>query len=78
MKFMDTTRVEIDKMVQLLEERFEEDPETHIRPSVMRWLSDPLKPQDENGRFRVNPLVLIVLVVWLIAAGAFLYYGYWA
>lgn len=77
MTLMDTIRVEIDKMVQCLEQRFEQDPETHITSRVMRWLSDPLKPQDENGRFRVNPLLLIVLVVCLIAAGAFLYYGYW-
>jgi hypothetical protein len=74
---METKRSEIDNMMQFLEERFDQDPETHITPRLMRWLSDPLKPQDENGRFRVNPLVLIMLVVCLIAAGAFLYYGYW-
>jgi hypothetical protein len=73
---METNRVEIDNMLQFLEKRFDEDPETHIKPRVMRWLSDPLKPQDENGRFRVNPLVLVVLLVCGIAAGAFLYCGY--
>lgn len=67
-----------DDMLQLVRDRFEQDPDAQILPKLMRWFADPLKPQDEKGRFRPSPVVLMVLVIGLIAVTAFLYFGYWA
>jgi hypothetical protein len=71
-------RSEHDDMLQLLRERFAQDSDEQILPRLTRWLADPLKPVNEAGYFRPSPLVLVVLVVGLIAVGAFLYFGYWA
>ena len=69
---------EHDEMPQLLKERFAQDSEAQILPRFTRWVADPLKPLNEAGYFRPSPVVLAVLVVGLIAVGAFLYFGYWA
>jgi cytoskeletal protein RodZ len=67
---------EKDLMMQRLRERFAQDQESEIVPRLMRWFADPLKPEDENGRFRPNPAVLLVAVVGMIAVGAFFYFGW--
>ena len=67
---------EEDNMVELLGERFAQDLDAQIVPRLTRWFADPLKPEDERGRFRPNPAALLVVVLGLIAMGAFLYFGY--
>ena len=37
-----------------------EDPEDRLRGHIIRRLADPLKPRTSDGRFRVNPLLLIL------------------
>lgn len=69
---------EIAVMLDHLRKRFAEDPEARITAKLTRWLADPLKPQDRNGRFRPSPVLLIMLASGLTAASAFLYFGYWA
>ncbi len=69
---------EHDDMLQLLRERFAQNLEEQILPRATRWLADPLKPLNEAGQFRPSPVALVVLVVGLIAVGAFFYFGYWA
>ena len=40
---------------------------------LLRLVEDPLKPRDEHGRFRVNPiLLLLAIVVLALALGTFL------
>lgn len=63
-------------MMQRLRERFAQDQESEIVPRLMSWFADPLKPEDESGRFRPNPAVLLVAVVGVIAVGAFFYFGW--
>ena len=53
-----------------------EDPEDRLRGHIIRRLGDPLKPWTSNGRFRVNPLVLILGSVALVSVGIFLFFGY--
>ena len=67
-----------DEMLQLVKERFAQDSDAQILSRFTRWLADPLKPVNEAGYFRPSPVLLAVLVVGLIAVGAFLYFGYWA
>jgi hypothetical protein len=35
-------------------------------------VEDPLKPRDEHGRLRVNPILLLLTLVLALALGAFL------
>lgn len=53
-----------------------EDPEDRLRSHIIRRLGDPLKPRTGDGRFRVNPLLLILGFVALVSAGIFLFFNY--
>ena len=53
-----------------------EDPEDRLRGHIIRRLGDPLKPLTSEGRFRVNPLLLILGSVALVSVGIFLFFSY--
>lgn len=40
--------------------------------ALLRLVEDPLKPRDENGRFRVNPILPLLVLVLALASGTFL------
>ena len=39
---------------------------------LLMWVEDPLKPRDEHGRFRANPILLLLALVLALALGTFL------
>jgi len=53
-----------------------EDPEDRLRGHITRRLGDPLKPRTNDGRFRVNPLLLMLGSVALIGVGIFFCFSY--
>ena len=53
-----------------------EDPEDRRRGHIIRLLGDPLKPRTSDGRFRVNPLLLIFGSVALVSVGIFVFFSY--
>jgi len=53
-----------------------EDQEDRLRGHIVRRLRDPLKPRTSDGRFRVNPLLLMLVSVALIGVGIFLFFSY--
>jgi L-alanine-DL-glutamate epimerase-like enolase superfamily enzyme len=46
-----------------------------LRDSLLRWLEDPLKPQTAAGRLRVNPILVLLVSLAVMAAGTFLFFG---
>ena len=46
-----------------------------LRDSLLRWLEDPLKPQTATGRLRVNPILVLLVSLAVMAAGTFLFFG---
>ena len=66
---------ETEEMLLRLQDRFAQDPEARILPGFRRWIADPLKPQDEKGRFRPHPIALLMAVTGLIAIGTFMYFA---
>jgi len=48
-----------------------DDPEDRLWGHIIRRLADPLKPRTSAGRFRVNPLLLILGSVVLVGVGIF-------
>jgi hypothetical protein len=40
--------------------------------ALLRLAEDPLKPRDEDGRLRVNPILLLLTLVLALALGTFL------
>jgi len=43
---------------------------------LLRLLEDPLKPRDEHGRFRANPILLLLALVLALALGTFLLFSF--
>ena len=42
---------------------------------LLMWVEDPLKPRDEHGRLRVNPIVLLLAIVFALVFGIFLVFS---
>jgi hypothetical protein len=49
-----------------------QNPREGLRDVLLMWVEDPLKPRDEDGRFRVNPILLLLTLVLALALGTFL------
>ena len=44
--------------------------------ALLRLVEDPLKPRDEDGRFRGNPILLLLTLVLALALGTFLLFSF--
>ena len=64
------------QMQQNLRHLFEQDPEARILAGIRRHISDPVKPEDEDGRFRPHPILLLLGVIGALAMAVFLYFSY--
>jgi hypothetical protein len=42
---------------------------------LLMWVEDPLKPRDEHGRFRVNPILLLLAIVFALVFSTFLFFS---
>jgi len=42
---------------------------------LLMWVEDPLKPRDEHGRLRVNPILLLLAIVFAVVFGIFLVFS---
>ena len=53
-----------------------EHPEESISGNLLKAVQDPLKPLTENGRMRINPLLLILTTIMLFVIGVFLFFSF--
>jgi hypothetical protein len=51
------------------------NPTERIGDVLMMWVEDPLKPRDEHGRLRVNPILLLLAIVFALVFGIFLVFS---
>jgi hypothetical protein len=65
-----------DEMSERLQKFNDQDPEADVAAWMKRFLADPLRPQDEKGRFRPNPLLVLLLTFLVVAIGTFFYFSY--
>ena len=40
-----------------------------IRDSMLRWIEDPLKPRTKEGKPRVDPILVLLAAMALLATG---------
>ena len=66
----------VSQMQENLRNLFQQDPEAQLLSGIRRRLADPLKPEDDKGRFRPHPLLVLLGAMASIAAGVFFYFGY--
>ena len=51
------------------------NPRELIGNVLLMWVEDPLKPRDERGRLRVNPILLVLAIVVALGFGIFLVFS---
>jgi hypothetical protein len=64
------------KMCERLRKLNAQEPEERIFRSILRRIEDPLRPRSENGRFRMNPFLLLLAVIAMLTISAFLYFSF--
>jgi hypothetical protein len=52
-----------------------QNPKERIGDVLLMWVEDPLKPRDEHGRLRVNPIFLFLTLVLALTLGTFLLFS---
>ncbi|MGH9511347.1 MAG: hypothetical protein ACRD2U_04350 [Terriglobales bacterium] len=63
-------------MCQRLAERNTQEAEEGISRSILRRIEDPLRPRGQNGRFRVNPFLLLLALLGVLAMATFLFFNF--
>ena len=53
-----------------------QDPEARLFTSLLRQIEDPLRPRDENGGLRLNPILLLLALILVLAASTFLFFSF--
>jgi len=66
----------IDRMRERLKSFHAQDPEASLFASLLRQIEDPLKPRDENGDLRLNPILLLLALILVLAASTFLFFSF--
>ncbi len=52
-----------------------QNPNERLGDALLVWVEDPLKPRDALGRFRVNPILLLLAIVLALVFGTFLFFS---
>jgi hypothetical protein len=66
---------QVSAMVECLHELRDRNRGERIRDSVVRWIEDPLKPKTKEGKFRVNPILLLLAAMALVATGTCVFFS---
>jgi len=66
---------QIETMRERLQSYLAQEREDTILDSLRHWTEYPLKPRTENGSFRLNPILLLLVVLITFSAGSFLFFS---
>ena len=66
---------QVSAMVKRLHELRAAEGGERIRDGVLRWIEDPLKPKTAARRLRVNPILLLLASLAVMATGTFLVFS---
>jgi len=69
-------KVEVEESRQRLETFLAQDHQESLGATLLRWIEDPLRPRTRNGRFRLNPILLLLGVLAAIALISFSYFSW--
>lgn len=43
---------------------------------LRRWIEDPVKPKTQKGNLRINPTLVLLAAMALLAGGTFLFFSF--
>jgi hypothetical protein len=64
-----------EQMRDRIWEFYAREPEECLGNRLLRAVEDPLRPRDEHGRFRPNPILVLLTAILALAAGTFLFFS---
>jgi hypothetical protein len=67
--------LQIGEMHDRLMDFHRQNPREGLGNELLMYIEDPLKPRVEHGRFRVNPILLLLAVVLALVFCAFLFFS---
>ena len=68
-------RVTVEEVHKAMLEVYGQDPEANLQKSLFHALRDDLKPVNDKGRWKVNPLLVLVALLLVAVMGIFLYFS---
>jgi len=52
-----------------------QDQEEQLVDALQRWIEDPIKPKTDNGNLRINPILVLLTAMAVLAGGTFLFFS---
>ena len=52
------------------------DQEERLGGALRRWIEDPVKPKTDRGNLRVNPILVLLAAMAVLAGGTFLFFTF--
>jgi hypothetical protein len=71
-----TRNEQTEKVRERVRGYLEQNPEESLLAALWRTIEDPLKPRNENGQFRLNPILLLLAVLITFSACTFLLFSF--
>jgi hypothetical protein len=65
-----------ERMRECLREFYVQDPEERLFAILLRQIEEPLSPRTENGRLGLNPILLLLATILVLAVGTFLFFSF--
>ena len=63
-------------MLKRLREFHSQRPDADVVATIKRHLANPVSPQNEKGRLRPHPLIVLLGTIGLVASVSFIYFSY--
>ena len=51
------------------------DRQERLGDALLRWIGAPLEPKTDKGSLRVNPILVLLALMTVIAGGTFLFFS---
>jgi len=51
------------------------DQQERIGKALLHWIGDPLRPKTDKGNLRINPILVLLAAMALLAGGTFLFFS---
>jgi hypothetical protein len=67
---------QISMQIARLREFHAMDRRERLTEVLQRLIADPLKPKTDKGNFRINPIVVLLALMALLAGASFLFFSF--
>lgn len=51
------------------------DRQERLGEALRRWIEDPVKPKTDKGNLRINPILVLLTAMAVLAGGTFLFFS---